>query len=550
MLTSSSPQTVATLTKSIKNLLESNFCHIVVKGELSNVSLQPSGHLYFGIKDSTAFLHGAFFHFKSHYFDRYPKDGDSVILHGKLAVYAPRGQYQIIAHALIYAGEGDLLHKLEETKKRLAAEGYFSKERKRPLPHLPQRIGVITSPTGAVIQDILRILSRRCHQYKVLLYPVTVQGETSAKEIAKAIEVMNTEKLVDVLILARGGGNIEDLWAFNEEILVKAVATSSLPIISAVGHETDYTLCDFAADVRAPTPSAAAEIVCQSSEQILHTLQSSLTHLHTHAQQFLSAKTRQLLQWRRHLARIDLFHSAQQSLDYLRLSVERLIQTKLAQALQQYKQSSRWLQSNFLHRTSQRLRDVAHLLHMGLCNQLSTWKHRYFHIKKNLTIPYTQPFSQKLFLWKLQIFRVLHQRVQSSLYFFIHKQKRLSNGTHSLNQKIFHEKQSLRNMNKRLIRFTSHQLHAYRANMISCDNTLYQGLRRIIERNQEKYLTLYKQLLSLNPKHVLQRGYAMLFDFNKHCAIISVKSLQKHHRIKVRLQDGEAILSVEDVQHL
>ena len=226
------------------------------------------------------------------------------------------------------------------------------------------------------------------------------------------------------------------------------------------------------------------------------------------------------------------------------------MQTKLSQALQHYKQSSRWLRSNFLHRTSQRLCNIAHLLYMGLCNQLSAWKHRYFHIKKNLTIPYTQPFSQKLFLWKLQVLRVLRQRIQSSLYFFNHKQKRLAYGAHSLNQKIFQEKQSLLNINKRIISLTSHQLHAYKENMITYDNTLYQALRRIIERNQEKYHTLYKQLLSLNPKHVLQRGYAMLFDFNKHCAIISVKNLQKHHQIKVRLHDGEAILSVEDVQYL
>lgn len=548
MLTSS-PQAVTTLTESIKNLLESNFCQIVVKGELSNVSLQPSGHLYFGIKDNKAFLHGAFFHFKSRYFNRLPKDGDAVILHGKLAVYAPRGQYQIVTHALVYDGEGDLLQKLEETKKRLASEGYFSEERKRPLPPFPRRIGVITSPTGAVIQDILRILSRRCHRYEVILYPVTVQGETAAKEITKAIEVMNTEKLADVLILARGGGSMEDLWAFNEEILVKTVATSSLPIISAVGHETDYTLCDFAADVRAPTPSAAAEIVCQSSDQLLHNLQSSLSYLTTHAQQFLTAKSQQLLQWRRQVDRIDLLHSSQQSLDYQWQAIDRLMQTKLLQSIQSYKQFSLWLKSNFLQHISQRLQDVSRMVHVGFSNQLSTRKQRYLQIKKNLIFPQIHPLSQKLFLWKIQIARSLHQRLHNALYLLNHKHKLLSIKSLSLDQKIFQEKQDLMNISKWITNATENQLHSYKMHILEQWAILDSELRHVVDRNREKYLAVCRQLFSLNPKHVLQRGYAMLFDFNKNCAIISAKSLQKQHRIKVRLKDGEAILSVEDVKY-
>jgi len=289
------PQAVTSLTENIKTLLESHFCHIVVKGELSNVSLQPSGHLYFGIKDEKSFLNGAFFHFKSKFFGRRPKDGDAVILHGKLTVYAPRGLYQIVAHALVYAGEGDLLQKFEELKKRLTTEGYFAMEKKKSLPKAPKCIGVITSPTVAVVQDILRVLSRRCYNYKVLIYPVTVQGESATKEICKALEVMNAENIADVLILARGGGSIEDLWSFNEEALVKAIHASKIPIISAVGHETDYTLCDLAADVRAPTPSAAAEIVCPSSEQQLQQLQGILNHLLSHSQQFFQGKKDQLL---------------------------------------------------------------------------------------------------------------------------------------------------------------------------------------------------------------------------------------------------------------
>lgn len=263
----------------------------MVKGELSNVSLQTSGHLYFAIKDSKAVLNGAFFHFRSKYFDRKPKDGDYVILHGKLTVYAPRGQYQIVAYALTFSGEGNLLQQFEERKQRLAAEGYFDPKRKKPLPSGARVIGVITSPTGAVIQDILRVLSRRCHQFQVILYPVTVQGATAAQEISQAIQFFNQNSMgVHALIIARGGGSIEDLWAFNEEELVKSIVASSIPIISAVGHETDFTLCDFASDVRAPTPSAAAEIVCKSSDQYRQELQNLRRYVLSHARQFIAAK--------------------------------------------------------------------------------------------------------------------------------------------------------------------------------------------------------------------------------------------------------------------
>ncbi|WP_348663869.1 exodeoxyribonuclease VII large subunit [Chlamydia vaughanii] len=549
MLTSSPPQAVATLTESIKNLLESNFCQIVVKGELSNVSLQPSGHLYFGIKDSKAFLNGAFFHFKSKYFDRRPKDGDSVIIHGKLTVYAPRGQYQIVAHALVYAGEGDLLQKFEETKKRLAAEGYFDQEKKQPLPTIPQCIGVITSPTGAVIQDILRILSRRCHQYKVIIYPVTVQGATAAKEITRAIEVMNAEGLADVLILARGGGSIEDLWAFNEEIIVKAIDASTLPIISAVGHETDYTLCDFAADVRAPTPSAAAEIVCQSSEQQLQVFQSFSRYLSAHSQQFLSAKIKQIHQWKRYLDRVDFFRSAQQSFDYLSLSIERSMQTKLVQCKQRYMQYTRWLQSDVLQRMTYRLHNLWKMIVIAFQNRLLALKHRCVHMKKNLIFHNTQQFAQRLTSWQQQLHRAVSQRLRYFHQVLSHKQTLLKHFTITLNQKFLKEKHSLNILNKRVVGTFENTVYEHRERFSRCKENLILALQRLVERNEEKYQTLSKQLISLNPKNVLKRGYAMLFDFNKNFAIISAKSLHKHSCVRVRLQDGEATLTVTDIQN-
>ncbi|EGK69072.1 exodeoxyribonuclease VII large subunit [Chlamydia abortus LLG] len=549
MATSSPPQAVTTLTESIKNLLESNFCHIVVKGELSNVSLQPSGHLYFGIKDSKSFLNGAFFHFKSKYFDRRPKDGDSVIIHGKLTVYAPRGQYQIVAHALVYAGEGDLLQKFEETKKRLAAEGYFSIEKKQPLPRIPKCIGVITSPTGAVIQDILRILSRRCYQYKVLIYPVTVQGATAAKEISQAIEVMNRDKLVDVLVIARGGGSIEDLWAFNEEIIVKAIDASTIPIISAVGHETDYTLCDFAADVRAPTPSAAAEIVCQSSQEQIQIFKSHLRYLNAHAQQLLAGKAKQIQQWKRYLDHVDFFRPPHQSLDYLRVSIERSIQTTLSQSKQRYRQYTRWLQSDILQRMTYRLQDLWKMINLAFQNRLLALKHHCVHIKKNLVIHNTQQYRQRFDPCRDQIHRALSQRLGYFQQSLAHKQTLLKHFTTKINQLFIKETSALNLLKKRLNKAFVYTVCERREHFLYAKENLFLSLNHLVERHRAKYHTVSQQLISLNPKNVLKRGYAMLFDFNENSAIISAKSLHKHSCVRVRLQDGEATLTVTDVQN-
>ena len=215
-----------------------------------------------------------------------PKDGAQVIVYGEINVYPPRGNYQLIIKELRLAGIGELLQKLEELKQKLLKKGYFKKDRKRPLPKFPRRIGVVTSPTGAVIQDILKILTRRFYGFHLILNPVKVQGEGAAQEIAQAIQQFNAYDLADVLIVGRGGGSLEDLWAFNEEVVADALYVSRIPTISAVGHETDHCIADYVADVRAPTPSAAAEIViAEKALQLEHFskmrkgLQQSLHHL-------------------------------------------------------------------------------------------------------------------------------------------------------------------------------------------------------------------------------------------------------------------------------
>ncbi|NNM43335.1 MAG: exodeoxyribonuclease VII large subunit [Chlamydiae bacterium] len=255
--------TVTELTYAIKKQLESNFGFVSVRGEISNCKEQASGHIYFTLKDLDSQISAVLFKGNARLLSRLPKSGDQVTLQGEITVYPPKGGYQILVRSMQYSGVGDLLLKLHELKNKLQNLGWFDAQLKKPLPTFPKTIGVITSSTGSVIQDIIHILSRRFSGFHLVLNPVKVQGEGASKEIAEAIKQMNTHALADVIIVGRGGGSLEDLWAFNEEIVAKAIFESTIPIISAVGHETDHSISDLVADIRAPTPSAAAEIVTQ-----------------------------------------------------------------------------------------------------------------------------------------------------------------------------------------------------------------------------------------------------------------------------------------------
>jgi exodeoxyribonuclease VII large subunit len=251
--------TVSELNRETKRLLESSFPLVWVEGELSNVTHARSGHLYFTLKDRDAAVQAAMFKGRNMHLDFAPEEGMQVLVRAKVSLYEPRGNYQIIVEHMEPAGAGALQRAFEELKRRLDAEGLFDPAHKRPLPRLPRRIGVVTSPTGAAIRDILTVLKRRFPAIEVVLYPVQVQGETAARQIARAITTANARRECEVLIVGRGGGSIEDLWAFNEEVVARAIHASELPVVSAVGHEIDVTIADFVADYRAPTPSAAAE---------------------------------------------------------------------------------------------------------------------------------------------------------------------------------------------------------------------------------------------------------------------------------------------------
>jgi exodeoxyribonuclease VII large subunit len=259
--------TVSELTARIRDLLAKNFTDIWVVGEISNSREAQSGHIYFTLKDDRAQVRCVFFKQQQRGIKFRPEDGLQMTVRGSISVYETRGEYQIYVENLEPVGLGALQLAFEQLKKRLEAEGLFAAGRKKPLPLLPTRIGLITSPRGAAVRDVVRILLRRFPNVHLTLYPVRVQGEGAAGEIVKALKFFNLKKFVDVLILARGGGSIEDLWAFNEEPVARAIAASMIPVISGVGHETDFTIADFVADVRASTPSAAAELVVQTRRE-------------------------------------------------------------------------------------------------------------------------------------------------------------------------------------------------------------------------------------------------------------------------------------------
>ena len=275
---------VTELNSIIKEILEGTFPTIRLEGEISGLKTQSSGHIYFSLKDSSSLVSAVMFRGSAQHLSFIPKDGMKVQVSGKLSVYPPQGRYQLIVSKMSLAGEGEILKMLEERKRKLYAEGIFDEERKRNLPLFPKTIGIVTSPTGAALRDILQITKRRNPGISVVIFPSMVQGDEAARTIVQQIKNANAAKLCDVLIVGRGGGSLEDLLPFSEEEVVRAIAESEIPVVSAVGHEIDWALSDYAADKRAPTPSAAAELVVPQKSDILNEIR--------HAQEELSVTIR------------------------------------------------------------------------------------------------------------------------------------------------------------------------------------------------------------------------------------------------------------------
>lgn len=329
------PLSVSEISRALKRAVEQRFGHVRIKGEISGFKRAASGHCYMGLKDESAVIDGVIWKGQAGRLAFVPEDGIEVIATGKLTTYPGRSKYQIVIERLEVAGEGALMQLLEQRRKALAAEGLFAQERKQRLPFLPGIIGVVTSPTGAVIRDILHRLADRMPSH-VIVWPVIVQGEGAAEQVARAIrgfgamDAGGAMPRPDLLIVARGGGSIEDLWAFNEESVVRAIAESAIPVISAVGHETDTTLADFAADMRAPTPTAAAELAVPVRAELLATLdQASLRQ-----GQAIRRHVARLAERLAHLARLlprreSLFTAQAQKVDELAERLPRVLRTRL-----------------------------------------------------------------------------------------------------------------------------------------------------------------------------------------------------------------------------
>jgi exodeoxyribonuclease VII large subunit len=284
------PTTVTVLTRRIKQSLETSFPSVLVQGELSNCKLHTSGHFYFVLKDESAQIAGVLWRSRVGGLSFSPQDGMKVVVTGRVTVYEVRGAYQLDASSIRPVGVGELQQAFEELKRRLDAEGLFALEHKRPLPEFPARIGIVTSPTGAALQDMLRVLRKRFPAVEVVLAPARVQGAGAAAEIAAAIRDCNALGGIDVLIVGRGGGSLEDLWAFNEEVVARAIAASRIPVVSAVGHEVDVTIADFVADERAPTPTAAAARVVPDRRVLLDNLRDSWYSMHENVRQLISRR--------------------------------------------------------------------------------------------------------------------------------------------------------------------------------------------------------------------------------------------------------------------
>lgn len=354
---------VSELNATVQGLFEENFRSIWVEGEISNCRPATSGHFYFSLKDQQSQLKCALFKGAARFVKFRPQDGLRVLARGNLEVYEARGEYQLIVELLEPQGAGALQLAFEQLKKKLAAEGLFAQERKRQLPNLPRRIGIVTSTAGAAVRDILQILERRFPGLHIRVFPALVQGEGAIEQVCAGLEFFSQSNWPDVVILARGGGSLEDLWTFNEEPVARAIAASKVPVISAIGHETDFTIADFVADLRAPTPSAAAELVICTRDSLLEQLAAQNSKMLQSLRYRLAMSSRAL-----HERGIDraatLMHRSiarrSQRIDELEFSLRRIAKSFIDTRAKQLADAIRRLQANDL-----RLR-LAHGRHTGL----------------------------------------------------------------------------------------------------------------------------------------------------------------------------------------
>ncbi|MBP2167881.1 exodeoxyribonuclease VII large subunit [Erwinia toletana] len=383
--------TVSRLNTTVRKLLEMEMGQIWLSAEISNFSQPSSGHWYFTLKDETAQVRCAMFRNSNRRVTFRPQNGQQVLVRATITLYEPRGDYQLIAESMQPAGDGLLQQQFEQMKQRLAAEGLFDQQFKQPLPDPARQVGVITSATGAALHDVLRVLHRRDPSLPVVIYPTLVQGVDAPASIVRAIELANLRDECDVLIVGRGGGSLEDLWSFNDERVARAIFASRIPVVSAVGHETDVTIADFVADLRAPTPSAAAELVSRNQIELLRQLQSQQQRMEMAMDYYLAQKQRSFSK---------LHHRLQQQHPQLRLArqqtslfklqrrLDDAIQFRLRQATRLQERTEQRLMAyqpqGRIHRAQQQLQQWHYRLQQGMQAQLNRDKQRFGNLAAQL----------------------------------------------------------------------------------------------------------------------------------------------------------------------
>lgn len=361
---------VSELNKKAKSLLEKGIPKLWIEGEISNLAKPASGHMYFSLKDEMSQIRCAWFRQRQLQNTLNIVNGSKMLALGKIGLYEPRGEYQFIVEKMEIAGEGDLKRKYEDLKRKLSAEGIFSEENKSELPNLPKKIGVITSPSGAAVQDILTVLNRRFPIIPIIIFPVAVQGEQAAPQIQNALEKANFRADCDLLILARGGGSLEDLWAFNEEIVARAIFDSEIPIISAIGHETDVTISDFTADLRAPTPSGAAELAVPDQHDWIKSIDNISEKINTIITQQINSKS-QLSDWiNKRLSQSSPMMTVKRQIEKSN-NLQKMLSSSILQNLSRQEKNIHQLKSN-LNGVSPRLKIHTQLSRIKELNQKIT----------------------------------------------------------------------------------------------------------------------------------------------------------------------------------
>ena len=477
--------TVTQLNYSVRHLLEMELGPVWLIGEISNFSQPVSGHWYLSLKDENAQVRCAMFKMKNLRVNFRPQNGMQVLVRASVSLYEPRGDYQLIIKSMQMAGDGLLQQQFEALKMKLAVQGFFAQEHKKPIPKFVKQVGIITSPSGAALQDILHILNRRDPSLQIVIYPTLVQGKEATQDIIDTIKLANQRKECDVLIVGRGGGSLEDLWCFNEEAVAYAIYQSELPIISAVGHETDVTIADFVADLRAPTPSAAAELVSRDQQEMVRQLQH---HLNTVNLAFDRLWVEKLSRFQYLNLRLNAQSPAKQ-LELLHFKLTQIfgrLQGRLEQSLKlkeqkiaqlflrvQAKHPSRQLEMKKLHLTQQETR---------LCKQI-----------------------EQLFNAKRQQFYFAKQRLDNS----------------ALPHNISRQNQNLQQLSHRLT----------------------YSIEKQFTKQQQGFHALCTKLDGLSPLKILGRGYSITQNDQQH-VIINTKQIAKGDRITTQLADGQILSEV------